>query len=63
MGVFIKKEEKKENLENNIINLMNNLRNKTYRLGKYYTFKVYEPKERYIQALPYNCLLYTSRCV
>lgn len=42
------------NLENNIINLMNNLRNKTYRLGKYYTFKVYEPKERYIQALPYK---------
>lgn len=42
------------NLENNIINLMNNLRNETYRLGKYFAFKVYEPKERYIQALPYK---------
>lgn len=42
------------NLENNLINLINNLNNKTYRLGKYFTFKVYEPKERFIQALPYK---------
>ena len=42
------------NLENNLINLINNLKNKTYKLGKYFTFKVYEPKERYIQALPYK---------
>ena len=42
------------NLENNIINLMNQLKNKTYRLGKYFVFKVYEPKERMIQALPYK---------
>lgn len=42
------------NLENNLINLINNLKSKTYRLGKYFTFKVYEPKERYIQALPYK---------
>ena len=42
------------NLENNIINLINNLRNKTYRLGKYFTFKVYDPKERDIKALPYK---------
>lgn len=42
------------NLENNLVNLMNNLKNGTYRLGKYFTFKVYEPKERYIQALPYK---------
>ena len=42
------------NLENNIINILNNLHNKTYRLGKYFTFKIYEPKERYIQALPYK---------
>ena len=42
------------NLENNLINLINNLKNKTYKLGKYFTFKVYEPKERIIQALPYK---------
>lgn len=42
------------NLENNIVNLLNNLKNGTYHLGKYFTFKVFEPKERYIQALPYK---------
>lgn len=42
------------NLENNIINIINQLKNKTYRLGKYFTFKVYEPKEREIKALPYK---------
>lgn len=42
------------NLENNLTNLINNLKNKTYKLGKYFTFKVYEPKERFIQALPYK---------
>lgn len=42
------------NLENNIINLIHNLENETYHLGKYFTFKVYEPKERFIQALPYR---------
>ena len=42
------------NLENNLINLINNKKNKTYKLGKYFTFKVYEPKERIIQALPYK---------
>lgn len=42
------------NLENNLINLLNNLKNGTYRLGSYFTFKIYEPKERYIQALPYK---------
>ncbi len=42
------------NLENNITNLINEIKNKKYRTGKYYTFKVYEPKERYIQALPYK---------
>lgn len=41
------------NLENNIINLLNNIKNKKYHLGKYYNFKVYEPKERLIKALPY----------
>ena len=42
------------NLENNIINLINNLKNETYHLGKYFTFKVYDPKERDIKALPYK---------
>lgn len=42
------------NLENNITNLLNNIRNKKYHLGKYYTFSIYEPKERIIKALPYR---------
>ncbi len=42
------------NLENNIVNLMNSIKNKTYKLGNYFTFKVYEPKERIIMALPYK---------
>lgn len=41
------------NLENNLINLINNIKNENYHLGKYYEFKVYEPKERTIKALPY----------
>ena len=41
------------NLENNITNLLNNLKSHKYRLGKYYIFKIYEPKERIIKALPY----------
>lgn len=42
------------NLENNLINLINQLKNGSYRLGKYFTFRVFEPKERIIQALPYR---------
>lgn len=42
------------NLENNLINIMNQLKNKTYHLGNYFSFKVYEPKERIIQALPFR---------
>lgn len=42
------------NLENNLINLLNNLKDGTYHLGSYFTFKIYEPKKRYIQALPYK---------
>lgn len=41
------------NLENNIINLLNKLKNKKYHLGNYYNFIIYEPKERLIKALPY----------
>lgn len=42
------------NLENNIINIIKNLKNGTYQVGNYYTFKIYEPKERMIQSLPYK---------
>lgn len=41
------------NLESNIYNLLNHIKNGTYRIGDYYSFKVYEPKERIIHALPY----------
>lgn len=41
-------------LENNIINLIEDIKNKKYHLGKYREFKVYEPKERLIKSLPYR---------
>ena len=41
------------NLENNLINLINNIKQNRYHLGNYYEFKVYEPKERTIKALPH----------
>lgn len=41
------------NLENNIINLINNIKSGKYRLGEYHSFTIYEPKERIIKALPY----------
>ena len=31
------------NLENNIINLLNSLKNNNYKMGKYYDFKIFEP--------------------
>ena len=42
------------NLENNLINLINSIKNKTYKIGAYHAFKIYEPKERVIKALPYK---------
>lgn len=42
------------NLENNLTNLLNNIRNGTYRIGNYRTFYVNEPKLRKIQALPFR---------
>ena len=42
------------NLENNIINLLNSIKNNRYKMGKYYDFKVFEPKERTIHSLPYR---------
>lgn len=42
------------NLENNLTNLLNSLINNTYTIGNYFQFKVYEPKERIINSLPYK---------
>lgn len=42
------------NLEINIINLVEELKYNTYKLGKYRQFKVYEPKERVIKALRFR---------
>lgn len=41
------------NLENNIVNLIEDISNGRYKLGKYRVFKIYEPKERVIMSLPY----------
>lgn len=41
------------NLENNIINLLNQIKTNKYHLGEYKSFTVHEPKERIIKALPY----------
>jgi len=42
------------NLENNIVNLLNNIKNHTYFVGEYRKFIIKEPKEREIQSLPYR---------
>lgn len=42
------------NLEKNITNIFKQLHNTTYKIGKYYTFIIYEPKERIIKSLPYK---------
>lgn len=39
--------------DENILNLHNSLKNKTFRTSKYDIFKIYEPKERDIYRLPY----------
>lgn len=41
-------------LERNITLLLNDIKNDTYRIGNYKEFKIYEPKERIIQSLPYR---------
>lgn len=41
-------------LENNLTNLIGDIKDKKYHLGKYREFKVYEPKERLIKSLPYR---------
>ena len=41
-------------LSENLVELESDLKSNTYKVGKYKTFKVYEPKERLIQALGYK---------
>src|SRR5574344_1908903 len=43
-----------EDLETNVANLLNQLKNDEYKLGKYREFTIYEPKERIIKSLPYK---------
>ncbi len=40
-------------LECHLINLLENIKNNKYRLGKYREFVIYEPKKRIIKSLPY----------
>lgn len=40
-------------LEDNIIDIYRKLKNETYEVGNYESFKVYEPKERLIYCLPF----------
>ncbi|MDI3547871.1 MAG: RNA-directed polymerase [Halanaerobiales bacterium] len=44
----------KMNLEGNIIEIQNELIYKTFESGRYREFKIYEPKERIIMALPFK---------
>lgn len=54
------KQHKKEtinfevNLSQNLVTLSKQIINKTYNLGNYKKFKIYEPKERIIEALSYK---------
>ena len=42
------------NLSSNLVELSKQIRNKNYKVGSYKQFKIYEPKERIIQALSYK---------
>jgi len=42
------------NLENELLKLQNELKNQTYKTGKYRHFIIFEPKERKISALPFR---------
>ncbi len=54
------KQHKKEtinfetNLSQNLVKLTKEIKERTYQIGTYKQFKVYEPKERIIEALPYK---------
>ena len=41
-------------LETNLCNILNDLKNETYVPGEYRSFTIYEPKERIIKALPFR---------
>ncbi len=41
-------------LETNICNILKKLKNGTYKMGKYTTFTIYEPKQRVVKSLPYT---------
>lgn len=42
------------NLSSNLVNIINEITKRKYKLGKYKVFKIFEPKERIIEALPYK---------
>ena len=42
------------NLEENLIDTQNHLIHKTYEIGRYRQFYVYDPKKRLIMALPFK---------
>lgn len=42
------------NLSQNLVDLSNQIKNKTYKVGTYKQFKIFEPKERIIEALSYK---------
>jgi retron-type reverse transcriptase len=42
------------NLENELLRLQSELKTKTYRIGAYKCFDIYDPKKRLISALPYR---------
>jgi retron-type reverse transcriptase len=44
----------KEHLEANLLLIQKQLLNNSYKIGEYREFKIYEPKERIIQALPFR---------
>lgn len=43
-----------DNLESNLLSLLDELQNHTYKVGDYREFYVYEPKKRLIMALPFR---------
>ncbi len=55
------------NLEENLIQIGNQLKNGTYEFGKFREFTIYEPKERKIKVLPYRDRivhqLYVEECL
>lgn len=41
-------------LETNLMNIVNSIKNNKYKIGEYHEFIVYEPKERIIKSLPFK---------